>query len=155
MAVVILEGQSYPIPDEMATSGETVAKQDENLREVLRPQLDLVAGATFLRAEKDGELTITVLKAPGRKGASVTLYECLLSRLRAAPSEITEVMLVEAEVQLLEARGKLNLPTLIQYRPKIAAVLAKSDQDLQRMETARKILLNAPAVVASVLPPGV
>ena len=51
-----------------------MAEQDENLRQALRPNFDLAANATFQRAEKDGELSVTVIKAPGRKGGANAGY---------------------------------------------------------------------------------
>ena len=155
MANVIIEGQTHVIPDALAASGETVEEQDRNLRDVLRPNFDLAAGATFHRTTTNDVLTITVLKAPGRKGASLPLYSRLLRRLIDAPPELSMAVVVQAEVQQLRANGGLDLDALIRLRPKIAAALEQSERDIGRIETAMNILAQAPAVVASVIPSGV
>ena len=81
MAKLIIEGQTHAVPDELVRNGSSVAEQDENLRQALRPNFDLAANATFQRVEKDGELTVTVIKAPGRKGSGNAGYQRVVQRL--------------------------------------------------------------------------
>src|SRR5437763_1409278 len=85
MAKLIIEGQTHTVPDELVRNGSSVAEQDENLRQALRPNFDLAANATFQRVEKDGELTVTVIKAPGRKGSGSAGYRRVVQRLLEAP----------------------------------------------------------------------
>jgi len=151
----MIEGQPHQIPSALATTGETITEQDENLRQALRPNFDLAANATFGRVEKDGQLTITVLKAPGRKGADLRQYERLVQRLRDAPAEITEMMVLACEVQMLEGRGRLDVETLIRLRPRIDQALKGDRRDLQRMTMARRVLCDAPAVESASVPAGV
>ncbi len=132
MAKLIIEGQTHTVPDELVRNGSSVAEQDENLRQALRPNFDLAANATFQRVEKDGELTVTVIKAPGRKGSGNAGYRRVVQRLLDARSEMTPVMLLACEMQMMEARRK----------------------DQQRVMKARQALFAAPAVASPVVPAG-
>jgi len=139
MAKLIIEGQTHTVPDELVRNGSSVAEQDENLRQALRPNFDLAANATFQRVEKDGELTVTVIKAPGRKGSG---------------SEMTPVMLLACEMQMMEARGQLDRDALIALRPRTERALEGGRRDQQRVMKARQALFAAPAVASPVVPAG-
>jgi hypothetical protein len=154
MAKLIIEGQTHPVPDELVRNGSSVAEQDENLRQALRPNFDLAANATFQRVEKDGELTVTVIKAPGRKGSGNAGYRRIVQRLLDATGEMTPVMLLACEMQLMEARGQLDRNALIALRPRIEGVLEGGRRDQQRVITARQVLLAAPAIASPVVPIG-
>ena len=154
MAKLIIEGQTHEVSDALVRNGAAVAEQDQNLRDALRPNFDLAADATFLRSEKDGVLTVTVVKSPGRKGSGQQGYTRIVRRLAAGKSELTPVMLLACEVQLLEARGQLQLAKLIVLRPRIERVLAGGRSDQQRMAAARRVLLEAPATAATTVPAG-
>ncbi len=154
MARLIIEGQTHEVPDILVRNGETLADQDQNLRDALRPNFDLAADATFQRSEKDGVLTVTVVKSPGRKGSGQQGYARIVGRLAAVNSELTPLMLLACEVQLLEARGQLNLAKLIALRPRMERVLAGGRSDQQRMAAARRVLLEAPATAATTVPAG-
>lgn len=152
MATLIIDGQSHQIDDKLATDGSSVVEQDNNLRDALRPNFDLAANATFTRVENDGQLTITVLKTPARKGGESDLYLRLVQRLRNLPSEVTLVMTIACEMQALEGNGKLDVDTLIDLRPRIDHALKKGKNDLHRMATARHILSHAPAITSPYVP---
>ncbi len=81
-------------------------------------------------------------------------YTRIVRRLAAGKSELTPVMLLACEVQLLEARGQLQLAKLIVLRPRIERVLAGGRSDQQRMAAARRVLLEAPATAATTVPAG-
>ncbi len=155
MAKLIIEGQTHTVPDELVRNGDSVAEQDENLRQALRPNFDLAANATFQRVEKDGELTVTVIKAPGRKGSGTDAgYRRVMQRLLEAEGEMTPMMLLACEMQVMEARGQLDRDALIALRPRIESVLEEGRRDLQRVTTARQVLFAAPVVASPVVPVG-
>ena len=154
MAKLIIEGQTHTVPDELVRNGGSVAEQDENLRQALRPNFDLAANATFQRAEKDGELTVTVIKAPGRKGSGNAAYRRVVQRLLEAGGEMTPVMLLACEMQMMEARGQLDRDALIALRPRIERALESGRRDQQRVMKARQALFAAPAVASPVVPAG-
>src|SRR5947209_8864697 len=108
MAKLIIEGQTHAVPDELVRNGRSVAEQDETLRQALRPNFDLAANATFQRVEKDGELTVTVIKAPRRKGGGTAGYQRVVQHLLDAGGEMTPMMLLACEMQMMEARGQLR-----------------------------------------------
>ena len=155
MAKLIIEGQTHTVPDDLVRNGSTVAEQDENLRQALRPNFDLAANATFQRAEKDGELTVTVIKAPGRKGSGGSAaYRRVVQRLLEAGDEMTPVMLLACEMQMMEARGQLDRDALIALRPRIERALESGRRDQQRVMKARQALFAAPAVASPIVPAG-
>jgi hypothetical protein len=154
MAKLIIEGQTHTVPDELVRNGSSVAEQDENLRQALRPNFDLAANATFQRAEKDGELTVTVIKAPGRKGSGSAGYRRVVQRLLDAEGEMTPMMLLACEMQVMEARDQLDRDALLALRPRIESVLEEGRRDLQRVTTARQALFAAPVVASPVVPVG-
>ena len=154
MAKLIIEGQTHAVPDELVRNGSSVAEQDENLRQALRPNFDLAANATFQRVEKDGELTVTVIKAPGRKGSGNAGYQRVVQRLLDAGGEMTPMMLLACEMQIMEARGQLDRDALIELRPRIEGVLEGGRRDQHCVITARQVLLAAPAIASPVVPAG-
>ena len=139
---------------ESLTEAVGLADKFENLRQALRPNFDLAANATFQRVEKDGELTVTVIKAPGRKGSGNAGYRRIVQRLLDATGEMTPVMLLACEMQMMEARGQLDRDALIALRPRIERALESGRRDQQRVMKARQALLAAPAVASPVVPAG-
>ncbi len=150
MAKLIIEGQTHTVDDAVLTSGTTVAEQDQNLRDALRPTFELVANATFQREQKDGELVVTVLKAPGPKGG----YEQIVQCLRDAPGVLSPPMELACELQLLEVRNQLDRDTLLAQRNRIEATLGQGQHIRKRIEFARTVLLEAPAVASRTVPVG-
>lgn len=63
MALIKLpaDGQEFELDDE-------IAKDDETLKRALTPVYPDAANATFQRSEKNGVMTITVVKRAGTKG---------------------------------------------------------------------------------------
>jgi hypothetical protein len=59
---VKIEGQEIPLPEEIGAT-------DEGVKKALAPFYPDVANALITRVEKDGEVTITVVKRAGTKGA--------------------------------------------------------------------------------------
>lgn len=153
MTKLVIEGQTYDIPDEVATHGATVAEQDQHLLDVLRPNFELAANATLRRETKDGTLTITVVKAPGTKGAAAS-YERIVRALAQAPHEISPLMAFACSVQLLEVRGKLTRDRLIRLRPRIEEVLSVDEDEQAAISFARQVLMQAPPVASATIPVG-
>jgi hypothetical protein len=77
-----------------------------------------------------------------------------VQRLLDAGGEMTPVMLLACEMQLMEARGQLDRDALIALRPRIEEVLEGGKRDQQRVTTARQALLAAPAIASPVVPVG-
>ena len=153
MAKLILEGQTHDIPDEIATNGTTTAEQDQHLLDVLRPNFDLAANATLRREQKDGVLTITIVKAPLTKGVDGS-YERILGRLLSFPHEMSPLLEMACTLQLMEARGRLNRDRLIALRPQIEHVLEADKAGQRAMLHARQVLAQAPALASVTVPTG-
>src|SRR5258708_1832586 len=153
-AKLVIEGQTREVDYALVTDGATVEEQDRNLIQYLRPNFDLIDNATIARSTKDGELTVTVLKAPGKKGGRNGSYQRILQRLLEAPPAITPIIEVDCSMRILAAQGKLDLEALIKLRPLLAETVAGGRQTLQRMEHAKSVLLSAPAVAGTSRPIG-
>ena len=60
--IVKIEGQEVPVPDSVG------ALEDADLKRTLTPMFPGAANSKIERAEKDGMITITVVKLAGSKG---------------------------------------------------------------------------------------
>ncbi len=69
MATLKIEGQEYQIDDAIANGGATIQESDQLLRDALRPNFEIAAGAVFQRETRNNQPYITLVKQPGPKGA--------------------------------------------------------------------------------------
>ncbi len=149
MATVKIEGQEYQIDDTIANGGATVQESDQLLRDALRPNFEIAAGATFQREMRNGQHYITLVKQPGPKGISR-----LLSILLEAPASINPIMQVSCEMHLLEARGAFDLPAVLEAQPRIDDALKRGDGEDRHIAAALRVLTAARAVASSDVPSG-
>jgi hypothetical protein len=149
MATVKIEGQEYQIDDTIANGGATVQESDQLLRDALRPNFEIAAGATFQREMRNGQHYITLVKQPGPKGASH-----LLSILLEAPAYINPIMRLSCEMRLLEARGVLDLPSVLAVQPRIDDALKRGEGEERHIATALRVLVATRAVASSDVPYG-
>jgi hypothetical protein len=150
MVTLKIEGQEYQIDEAIAAGGATIQESDKLLRDALRPTFEIAAGATFQRETRNGQLYITLVKQPGPKGGESRL----LLALQEAPASINTMMALSCEMHLLEARGALDLPTLLAIQPRIDDALKRGDGEERHIATALRVLSAAPAVASSDVPPG-
>lgn len=149
MATLKIEGQEYQIDDTIANGGTTVQESDQILRDALRPTFELAAGALFHREMLLGQLVITLIKQPGPKGASRALHHLL-----QAPGSINPAIVFACEMRLLEARGMLDLKTLLSVQPRIDAAIEQGALEELQIRTALRMLMAAPAIASSNVPHG-
>jgi hypothetical protein len=149
MATVKIEGQEYQIDDTIADGGASVEESDRILRDALRPNFEIAAGATFQRETRDGQLTITLVKNPGPKGA-----QPLLQRLLDAPETLNPALVLACEMQLEEARNALDLPALLALQPRLEVALEDGLAEEKYIATTLRVLASAPAAVSSEVPLG-
>jgi hypothetical protein len=96
---VLIEGQEIPVPEEIGSS-------DQAVKMALTPYYPEAANAMITRVEKDGTVTITVVKKAGTKGApgfddlvacqerknpAIALYEEIQNITAADPVELLEL----------------------------------------------------------------
>jgi hypothetical protein len=149
MATVKIEGQEYQIDDAIANGGASVEESDRILRDALRPNFEIAAGATFQRETRDGQLIITLVKNPGPKGA-----QPLLHRLLAVPEAINPALVLACEMQLEEARSALDLPALLALQPRLEAALKDGLAEEKLIAATLRVLAAAPAVASPEVPLG-
>ena len=149
MAIVKIEGQEYEIDDTIANGGATVQESDQLLRNALRPNFEIAAGAVFQREMRNDKLYITIVKQPGPKGGLGALQWLL-----DAPASINPAMALACEVHLLEGRGALDLAALIAVQPRIDRAIRQGTAEERAIRQALHVLTSAPAIVSSDVPVG-
>lgn len=149
MATVKIEGQEYQIDDAIANAGLSVEESDRILRDALRPNFEVAGGATFQRETRDGQLIITLVKHPGPKGAP-----SLVQRLLDAPASLNPALALACEMQVEEARCRLDLPALLALQPRLDAALEEGLAEERRIAATLRVLAAAPATASAEVPHG-
>ena len=149
MATVKIEGQEYEIEDAIANGGTSVQESDQLLRDALRPNFEIAAGAVFQRETRNDKLYITLVKQPGPKGALG-----VLQRILDAPASINPAMALACELHMLEARGALDLEALLAVQPRIDQAVRRGTAEERAIREALHVLASAPAVKGSDVPVG-
>lgn len=136
MAKIILEGQTFELPDALVAD-------DETLKRTLTPYYPDVANATIARKQQEGYLEITVTKRPGSKGSQAVLDE-----LERAPRRLNAAVEVFFEVR------DLGVEDILARMDRINAAIKEGEQDLHSATSALEQLSNAPAVAGRLVPIG-
>jgi hypothetical protein len=140
MATLIIEGQEHEFDDAFANLGATVEESDQLLRNALRGSFDIIANATFRREDKNGNLTITVIKNPGTKGS-----DRLLSTLLDAPEYFNPVYMLDCQLRMQEVQAPFDLPTLLGLQSQIREALKVGRAlDIDARKVHRYLLSAAP-----------
>jgi hypothetical protein len=149
MATVKIEGQEFQIDDTIANGGATVQESDQLLRDALRPNFEIAAGAVFQRETRNNQPYITLVKQPGPKGSQA------LDSLLQAPASVNPAMVLACQMHMLEARGVLDLPALIAaIQPRIERAVRHGEAEERSILRALRVLSAAPAIVSSDVPSG-
>jgi hypothetical protein len=148
MATVKIEGQEFQIDDQIANGGATVQESDQLLRDALRPNFEIAAGAVFQRETRNNQPYITLIKQPGPKGSQA------LDALLQAPASMNPAMVLACEMHMLEARGALDLPALIAIQSCVERAVRHGEAEERSILRALRVLSAAPAIVSSDVPSG-
>lgn len=137
---VLCEGQTIDVP-------EDIGKFDERVRAALAPYYPEVGNALITRSEKDGVVTVSVVKKAGSKGSSGVQYlvEC-------AGGKNPAIGLYE-EIQAQQGRY-LDVYELASLDGRIEQAIEQGQVQARQVTNAAVRLRNARAIPAKTLVAG-
>jgi hypothetical protein len=137
---ISIEGQMIPVPEE-------IGADDEKVKKSLTPYWPDAANALITRTEKDGVITVNVIKKAGTKGgAPVPIQRLLACEQRKNPAIALYEELGQEHPDGMTAEDALEMNARIERA--IEAGLAENrrlEEALRRLEQAQPI--PAPEVV--------
>lgn len=139
MALVKIEGREIPLDD-------TIAGNDELLKQALLPHLAEVANATISREQKDGQMVVTLVKRAGPKG-----MHPVLAALYRVPEEINPVFGLAWMIRWNEARNTMEFTHLMDLQPAIESALKQGESEEQHSRRALTRLKEAKPVASATL----
>jgi hypothetical protein len=126
---VLVEGQIIPVPEEIGSN-------DDAVKQALSPFYPEVANAGITRSEKDGVITVTVIKKAGSKGLDP------LDHLIACEGGKNPAVALFEEIQ--EQQGRTVGPfELLAMDAKIEAAIAEGESQAEAVAYAGKRLAQA------------
>lgn len=136
---IMIEGQEIPVPEEIGAS-------DENVKKALAPFFPDAANAMITRTEKDGVVTVNVIKKAGTKGANSPL-EILVS----IPESKNPAVELYEQLQTIFPEG-MSAEGLVAFNDEIERTIQDGEKQGAAIEAAKKRLqaalpAPAPAVV--------
>lgn len=136
---ILIEGQTIPVPPEIGES-------DENVKKALAPFFPEAANAMITRTEKDGVISVNVVKKAGSKG------EGPLQRLLECPESRNPAVKLHQELTQRFPAG-LDAEAMLELDQRIDKAIESGEQQgrqiegtLQRLQKSRPV--PAPVVVA-------
>jgi hypothetical protein len=142
MATIKLpDGQSFELPDD-------IAGDDKLLRDSLISFVPEIANAELKRATTGGQMTVTVVKKSGTKGAAI------VDVLAAAPECLNPAVMMQQKLQQAEADGKLSVSVLLAMKGNIEKAMQAGSNEISRVSKALKVLKDADAQTAKMVPTG-
>ena len=125
---VLVEGQTIPVPDEIGAS-------DEAVKRALAPFYPEVANALITRVEKDGVVTINVVKRAGSKGN--------LDQLLACPAGQNPAIALYEEFQRADPFAEADPYQLLELDTRIAEAVKEGERQGQAVDHALKRLIKS------------
>jgi hypothetical protein len=138
-ATVLIDGQKIELP-------ENLARDDALLKEALVLFVAGLGNVKIDREEKDGQLTVKVIKLAGTKGGH--------EYLATVPSTINPVLIMTALLKELERKNELSVEQLILLQPQIEKALELGMEEQTRLSKAFSILSKMQAQPAPLIPVG-
>jgi hypothetical protein len=124
MALVKIEGREISLDD-------TIAGNDDLLKQALLPHLAEVANATISREQKDGQMVVTLVKRAGPKG-----MHSVLAALYQVPEEVNPVFGLAWMIQWNEARHTMEFTHLMDLQPAIESAIKCGEGEEQHTSRA-------------------
>lgn len=139
MITLQIDGQSFPIPEE-------IAAKDELLKAALAPFVPWIANAQIDRKEQEGKPIVNIVKRADWKGNIVT------DQLIASPEEMNPAVALWMQIQ-----GQLDTSapeTILALEPSIATALQVGDQEINAVRDALTRLVACSPTSAHRIPMG-
>ncbi len=128
--IISIEGQSIPMPEEVASS-------DDKLKAALAPYFPGAANSKIMRSDpKDETITVTVIKQAGTKGAGTELM-----KLIAAPESHNPVAELFQRLNDIDERMiRLSSVELLALDEEIGAAQSKGEEQRNAMRSTQNLL---------------
>lgn len=143
--LIKIEGQEIPVGPEIGASDDTV-------RAALAGFFPEAANAMITRTEKDGVVSINVVKRAGTKGASGEVFDPL-ARLLACPGGMNPAVELYRSIAGIPL-ADLDPEELLKLNSRIECAIETGQAQLDRIAASRSRLQNARPVPSPVLPQG-
>jgi hypothetical protein len=141
---VTIEGQTLELPAE-------IAAEDKTLKEALQTVFPGASNAKFMRTEKDGVVTVNVIKQAGTKGTGAC--HAPLQYLDAATETRNPVIDLQNELRDLDVR-RMSTDEMLELDERVQQVIAEGQEQNSRLEKALARLHHARPTSASQTPEG-
>lgn len=141
MINVLLDGQQFQLPDE-------IAAKDELLKAALAPFVPWIANAQIDRKEKDGAMTVSVIKRADWKGNGNAVIDALIA---------SAVGMNPAVALWMQMQGQLDTQdpgAILALEPTITAAIDAGDKEIAAVRQALTRLVECAPVPATRIPLG-
>jgi len=141
MINIQIDGQQFPLPDE-------IASKDELLKAALAPFVPWIANATIDRKEKDGAMVVSVIKRADWKGDGRVVLDALM----ASPDGMNPA--VALWMQLQGQLDKQDPGAILALEPTITTAIEAGDKEIAAVHQALARLVECAPVPATRIPAG-
>lgn len=141
MITITIDGQQFQLPDEIATT-------DELLKAALAPFVPWITNAQIDRKEKDGAMTVSVIKRADWKGSGSAVVDALI----AAPNETNPAVALWTEIQ-----GQFDAKdpgAILALEPTITAAIDAGEKEIAAVHQALTRLVEWAPASATRIPLG-
>ncbi len=155
-AKVKLQGQEFPIPDDLIAlpddSEEAKRQRDNRLKRWLSQVSPAATNATLQWKEENGETIIQVTPQLGTKGGIVV--DPVMEALIATPQVVHPVFSLAVELKMRLAARQLDLPSLLRYQSRIDEALSDGHDEERKVEAIYRRLSEVKATASPWVPLG-
>jgi hypothetical protein len=141
MINILIDGQQFPLPDE-------IAAKDELLKAALAPFVPWIANAQIDRKEKDGAMSVSVIKRADWKGNGNTVIDALIASADGMNPAVELWMQMQGQLDTQDPGVILAL------EPAITAAIDAGDREIAAVHQALTRLVECAPVSATRIPLG-
>lgn len=141
MITIQIDGQQFPLPDE-------IAAKDELLKAALAPFVPWIANAQIDRKEKDGAMVVSVIKRADWKGNGSAVVDALIASSDQMNPAVALWMQLQGQTDTQDPGAILAL------EPTISAAIEAGDQDIAAVHQALTRLVECAPTAARRIPLG-
>ncbi len=138
MIQVAIDGQNFPLPDE-------IGAKDELVRAALAPFVPWIVNAQIQRKDEGGNTLVTVIKRADTKGSAGNVTDALIT----APQQMNPAIELWTKLQ---QEVKLDDPgAMIEWQPAIAEAIQAGERDIECIHASLAYLAECAPVPASLV----
>jgi hypothetical protein len=141
MITILIDGQEFPIPEE-------IAAKDEFLKAALAPFVPWIANAQIDRKEKDGAMVVSVIKRADWKGCASPVVDALIASPEGMNAAVALWMQMQGQIDAQDPG------TILALEPTIMTAIEEGDKEITSVKQALARLVECAPVPASRIPLG-